>query len=226
MLLAYLRFKYDQITQDELQAIINIQKQTLSRTDVNYVHRIRNNLTDLISYKITKAKRIYGQIYLITSPSGKQFIEATDIMFQGNHAIFHNIKRNSKLMIKELEEYGEDNLTIEKLLTCKKDYLDHYQEIYIKEYNTLYPNGLNYPKIHSEDTKKKISNTLIENTIRYGHNGQQLPKYIKYIDWVDRKGYAIISHPKCKKKDFTKKSKTMDELYQEALNHLEKLNIA
>jgi hypothetical protein len=80
-------------------------------------------------------------------------------------------------------------------------------------------------KHHTEEVKKQISNSLIERNIRIGHDGQELPKYIKYVNWEDRKGYAIISHPDCKKKDFTKKSKTMDELYQEALDHLEKLNI-
>ena len=88
---------------------------------------------------------------------------------------------------------------------------------------TLHPNGLNYPKIHSEETKKKIANTLIERKIRFGHDGRQLPKYIKYIDWTDRKGYGIFSHPRCKKKDFTNKKYTLEELYQQAIDHLENL---
>lgn len=226
MLIAYVRYKYNQITYDELQAVISIQKQTLSRKEVKQVYNTRNYISNYVISVITKAKRTYGQIYLITSPSGKQYIEATDILFQGNHAILHNIKRISKQMINEINEYQEENMKIEKLLTCKKDYLEHYQEIYIKEYNTLYPNGLNYPKIHTQETKQKISNTLIERTIRIGHDGRQLPKYIKYIDWVDRKGYGVFSHPKCKKKDFTNKKKTLEELYQQAIDHLKSLEEA
>ncbi len=226
MLIAYIKYKYNQITYDELDAVISIQKQTLSRKDVKQVYVKRNYISNYVSTAITQAKKTYGQIYLITSPSGKQYIEATDILFQGNHAILHNIKRNSKQMINEINEYQEENMKIEKLLTCKKDYLEHYQEIYIKEYNTLYPDGLNYPKIHSSYTKNKIANTLIERNIRFGHDGRELPKYIKYIDWTDRKGYGIFSHPKCKKKDFTNKKKTLEELYQQAIDHLKTLEEA
>lgn len=80
-----------------------------------------------------------------------------------------------------------------------------------------------YGKPPTEEVRNKISQTLIDNVIRTGHLGQVLPKYIKYVNWKDRQGYAIISHPKVKKKDFTKKTLTLDQLLDQAVKYLKNL---
>jgi hypothetical protein len=59
---------------------------------------------------------------------------------------------------------------------------------------------------------------LIERNIRIGHDGQELPKYISYLK------SSICEHPQCKLKYFTR-VKDINELYQEALDHLETLKI-
>jgi hypothetical protein len=73
--------------------------------------------------------------------------------------------------------------------------------------NTLYPNGLNttiQKREHDSETRTKIAETL-SNITRYGHLKQELPRYIKFVNDKDTKGYGIIGHPKCKRKTFTTK---------------------
>ena len=77
---------------------------------------------------------------------------------------------------------------------------------------------------HSDETKIKISNALINNVIRYDHSNNILPKYVKFINWKDRQGYAIISHPKCKIKYFVSKLLILDELLEKCLMFLESLS--
>ena len=191
---SYARFKLDQISKEELQATLDMQVVTFSR---EFTPRNPSSRTYIASI-ITKAKRIYGQIFMITCSSGKRYIGQTLILFQGDRTIFYDIRRNSLAMInKEIDKCGEENCIIEKLLTCKKEMLDHYEMLLQDEYETIEPKGLNIDrdKKVSDEVKNRISNTLIEKNKRYGHNGQELPKYVKYVDWVDRKGYAIVSHP-------------------------------
>ena len=77
-----------------------------------------------------------------------------------------------------------------------------------------------FGKARTDDVRDKIRKTNIENVIRHGHDGRQLPKYIKFINWADRKGYGIIAHPKIKDKDFTSTTSTFDELYDEAVAYM------
>ena len=149
------------------------------------------------------------------------YIGQTDILFQEKHTILYTHKTNKcKFILEEIEKYGEDALKLDKIASCRKDKLEELQEYFIKEFNTLEPNGLNPKKRMPKEACKQISDTLISNNIRYGHKNQQLPKYVKFHDWKDRKGYAIISHPKCKKKDFVSKNKSLDELYEECIKYL------
>ena len=73
---------------------------------------------------------------------------------------------------------------------------------------------------HTEETKRQISETLIGRVVRYGHLEQILPRYIKYENQKDRKGYSIISHPTIKNKSFTSKKKTLDVLLEEAVEFI------
>ena len=86
-----------------------------------------------------------------------------------------------------------------------------------------YYKNLEEKRITTEETKQKIANTLIDKTIRYDHNHNQLPKYMKYINHKDRKGYQIISHPQCKQRSFISSGKTLDQLYDDCLKFLNTL---
>lgn len=89
-----------------------------------------------------------------------------------------------------------------------------------KQYIEMNPHTLTV----SQETKDKISNTLIDNVIRYDHNGQVLPKYVKYINWADRRGYQIVSHPKCKCKYFVSKHDDMNVLLDRCILFLTELS--
>lgn len=77
----------------------------------------------------------------------------------------------------------------------------------------------------TDKTKKQISESLIDNVIRYDHNGKILPKYVKYVNWNDRRGYQIVSHPLCKCKYFVSSKEKLDFLYDKCIRHLELLDV-
>jgi group I intron endonuclease len=77
-----------------------------------------------------------------------------------------------------------------------------------------------FGKTRSTETRDKISQTLIDNVVRYGHDGRLLPKYIKYVNWKDRVGYSIIGHPTINKKDFTSKKLTLDQHFDQAVTFM------
>ena len=138
------------------------------------------------------------------------------------------------------------------ILTCRIAKLSFYEDYFMKIHNSKSPHGYNlrdagncgklseetkrlmsesrqgekhpmYGKHHTQDTRDAISNALINLTIRTGHLEQNLPKYIKWINWQDRKGYAIVSHPKCKIKYFTSQNLSLLDNFDRCLNYLETL---
>lgn len=81
-----------------------------------------------------------------------------------------------------------------------------------------------FAKPHTDETKKLISESLIDIVERYDHNGNILPKYIKYVNWSDRRGYQIVSHPKCKCKYFVSSKEDLNVLYNKCVNFLQTLS--
>lgn len=160
---------------------------------------------------------------------------------------------NCRKLNEAIRKYGEDRFKVNVLLKTHISLLDIYEEISISllesnvdgiGYNLR--NGGTHSRLsletrqimsknrqikpcfkqnHSKETKQKISTTLINNVKRFDHNNIQLPKYVKYISWTDRKGYAIVSHPKCKIKYFVSNKIDLDQLLHNALYHLTNLNL-
>ena len=141
-----------------------------------------------------------GEIYKITSPSGKIYIGQALCTLSGgkkwgtngrwmNHiskAIkgTDNIGKSScRALDNAIRKYGCDKFIVEPILyVYNEDELDFYESLFIKEYNSLYPNGYNLTEggsskrwsdesrtrmssimkdvgghIQSDDTKEKIS---------------------------------------------------------------------
>jgi hypothetical protein len=234
--LAHVQHKKGLITDEELQAVIDVQKKFREKKGNTH---LGNNNTHVKKYRqhtsrevvdaiqlakdiYRNAKENYGHIYLITSPSGMQFVGQSQLLHQKESAILlHARKFGYTRVINELDKFGEDNMKVQPIISCRKNLLDYYNDYFIKIYDTLEPNGLNFEKSKvKEDVKSRISKTLINNAIRYDDNGEQLPKYVKLIDWKDRKGYAIVSHPKCKLKYFVSNKKSMEECKEKCITFL------
>jgi group I intron endonuclease len=158
---------------------------------------------------------------------------------------------NCRLLNKAIREHGENAFSIQVLLTTHTSLLDFYEETIINLLETTNAdNGYNlraggnhsrlseqtklimsnnrklkpcFSQAHSQKTKDQISQTLIQNTVRLNYDGRILPKYVKYIDWKDRVGYAIVSHPKCKLKYFVSLNCSLEEQYFKCVEYLQQL---
>lgn len=142
-----------------------------------------------------------GEIYIITSPCGKQYIGQTRCLAKRKDKYIkwgtnqrwraHINESNSKK--KEgcaklnscIKKYNSDNFIVYVLLVCDISDLDYFETRMIKEYHTLSPNGLNLKTggntiIFSDETRMKMSNsakgrTFSEETIekiRIGNTGK------------------------------------------------------
>ena len=196
-----------------------------------------------------------GEIYKLTSPSGKCYIGQTTYTSEFrwvSHIRDAKAKDGGRcrLLNNAIRKHGEDRFELEIILKCNKEILNHYEEKFILLYqsnNSDFGYNLrlggnlskladstkklmseakqgdkhnNWGKKASMETKLKIQNTLIEKTIRVSHDNEILPKYIKYIKWVDREGYAIVSHPKIKIKYFVSVKKSNEEKLRSAIEYL------
>jgi hypothetical protein len=230
LFLGYLWLKKGFIhSEDELQIFFDMQKTTMSREDHNYVPNPFKTVTGINRLRfmrdIIQKKKLYGQIILITAPNNKQYVLKLDVVDRSIKNVFKHIKNTGhKLIIDAIEEYGKDKFKLEPIVTCKLDVLDDLHQYFIKEYNAELNEIVRFQ--HTEETRSQISDSLIEKGMqnRKDHQGRTLPKYMKFNNWADRKGYMIVSHPKCKKKSFSDNKKTLDELYNECLKFLETLN--
>jgi group I intron endonuclease len=106
-------------------------------------------------------------IYKHTTPSGKAYIGLTknfkERCYQHKHKRGYNA---CPALSAAIDKYGWDNIKHEILISnLTLDQANRYEEFYIKEYDTLFPNGYNireggYQYKITEETKAKISKTL------------------------------------------------------------------
>lgn len=131
------------------------------------------------------------KIYKLTFPSKKSYIGITKQTFEermSNHkyVAFHKKNRNYNLLLyKAIRKYGWDNFTKEVILDkVAENKIDELERQYIKNLNTLAPNGYNLEsggirnKNHSEKSKKKISKSLKGKYISEKH--KQSKKILQY----------------------------------------------
>lgn len=111
-------------------------------------------------------------LYKFIFPNKKIYIGQTKQSFSRRLAQHKHNSINEKrieynfLINKAIRKYGWDNFTKEVILDkIAEDEIDNLERQYIKDCNTLTPNGYNLSlggnknKTHSEETKKKISNS-------------------------------------------------------------------
>lgn len=159
---------------------------------------------------------------------------------------------NCRRLNEAIRVYGAQSFKVEKLLQTHVSLLDMYEEATISLLDSTNPEhgynlryGGNHSRLseitkeimsinrrnkpcfaqpHTQETKQKISQTLISNVVRTSHTGSILPKYVKFIDWKDRKGYAVVSHPKCKLKYFVSKATDLDTQLNSCIQFIQSLD--
>ena len=129
-----------------------------------------------------------GEIYKITAPNGKEYIgqvvcyyktkdskyikKGTSVRWNAHK--WYAKTKNDTILSKSINKYGAHNFKITTLLICDKSKLNYFEIKYIRQYNTLMPNGLNmvkgggvhsglgnpmFGRFHSEETIQKIRET-------------------------------------------------------------------
>lgn len=232
--LAHVQHMNGLISKEELDMITSMQDVTLSYgvKQVSTTKRTYNVLetykerTGMIYAKLNEIRKTYGEIVLITLPKiDKQFIMSVNMPFRDDETILSNVKKNcSDTIVNVVQEEDIHKIQIDRIAVCKKEDLDKYRQYFIDMFDTRLPKGLNGQRQLTKETKDKISQSLIEATERFDHQQNKLPKYMKYVDWKDRKGYAIVSHPGCKLKYFVSKKKNLTDLYNNCLKYLQELD--
>ena len=190
-----------------------------------------------------------GDIYCLTSPSGKKYIgQAVKKLKNGkNWGYINRWKehiRDSKTtnycrrLNNSIRKYSSDNFTVELIKECFVHELDKYEQQYILEYNTLSPNGYNLTNggsncVQTEETQQlkrlsmigKNKGKIYSKRPRKRTEDNNLPKYVRhYIDSSGKTGYRVSSHPTLKSKSFLRKSISMQEKLQLAINYLNTVN--
>ena len=126
---------------------------------------------------LTDNSQVVGHIYLMTNiQTNKQYVGQT-LSHRKNHnkykpfgyigrfndhiseAICNTKKKQCTYLNNAIRQYGKESFKVDLILTCPKEELDTYEQQYIKNHNTLYPNGYNLTT-----GGKVFTNTLMENT--------------------------------------------------------------
>lgn len=106
------------------------------------------------------------------------------------------ISSKCRLLKDAIIEYGKDNFYLKLIIVFFDDDLIGYETEYIRKYNTLYPNGYNLREYgnfgtHTEESKKKISNSLLG---KPGHHlllGSKLTEEHKKKISISLKGRSV-----------------------------------
>jgi group I intron endonuclease len=134
-----------------------------------------------------------------------------------------------------IRKYGEEKFQMNILIKCNIDDLDFYEKKYIKEYNSLYPNGYNIEngghlnKKLSDKTKDELSelkrfkhiknkddiNEIKEIMIKF--DIKNLPRGFMYTSYNNKKGFLVSIDGKIK--GFTSNNRTIEENFELALKY-------
>ena len=204
---------------------------------------------------------MHGFIYKLRSPSGKEYIGQTSECRRNGERrgirvrwLEHcsSAKRHDKkgclVLNTAIRKYGPEKFTIIRLMRCKLDVIDLFEQLYIRTHNTMVPNGYNLQSggtftKHSEETCKKRSMSLkallkdpkkrkIWSLAKLGKPqaptkrkcknsmNQNLPKYITYRESHNGKykGY-VVEHPNGNKR-FGKQRYTLAENLRKATEYI------
>ena len=84
-----------------------------------------------------------GFIYCVTFPDGKKYIGQTRSKRSIKSRIYNHKHSKTETLISKAFQLYQDNYTVNVVLEIENDLLNENEIKYIKEYNTLAPNGYN-----------------------------------------------------------------------------------
>ena len=113
-----------------------------------------------------------------------------------------------------MNKYGVDNFVIEMIVEIPDDQIDEMEIKYIRELNTLAPNGYNLTTgggkfNHCEMTKRLLSEKIRAimlkdiDKFRTSEFTKGMPPFVAYKDTGKYKSYYVNNHPLCKRKYFS-----------------------
>jgi len=187
-----------------------------------------------------------GEIYCITSPSGKKYIgQCVKQLKSGkkwgylnrwkDHIRDSTTKNCCRSLNNAINKYDASKFTVEVIKECNISELNDYEKYYINLFNTISPFGYNlttggnYFNRQSEETCLLKRNSMIGKNkgkiypkrIRKRDEDNNLPKYLRYYkDKSGKEGYRINNHPLLKPKSFLGKKIPLEEKLQNALKYL------
>ena len=175
-----------------------------------------------------------GIIYLFKFPNGKHYVGQTTSSFNRRMSQHKSAAKNElpgcTLLYRAIRAHGWDNTTRTILKdNCSEDELDCAELAFIKEYNSMHPNGYNLiegggsTKKFSEEAKRNISAGRRGQDTKHHRKSEEtrdLPKYIT----MARNGYRVRRHPYGKDKMFTSAWLDPKENLERAIKYLEELN--
>lgn len=187
-----------------------------------------------------------GEIYCITSPSGKKYIgQCVKFLKNGNkwgylnrwkdHIRDSKTKNFCRLLNNAINKYKSENFTIQLIKECILDELNYYETYYVDLFKSMTPNGYNLTTggnvnhRQSEETSQLKRLSMIGKNIgkqypkrvRKRDEDKDLPKYLRYyIDSSGKEGYRINHHPFLKNKSFLGKQIPLEIKLENALKYL------
>jgi len=189
--------------------------------------------------------KLDGEIYCLTSPSGKKYIgQCVKKLSSGknwgyncrwrDHIRDSRGKNYCRLLNNAINKYGSESFTVEVIKECNISELNYYEEYYIRLFNSMTPNGYNltsggsncFQSIETRQLKREnmIGKNLGKQYPKRPRNREQdnvLPKYLRYyIDNTGKEGYRISHHPILKDKSFFSKKIPLEIKLKLALNYL------
>ena len=208
---------------------------------------------------------MYGFIYKLRSPSGKEYIgQVREFLKSGDKkgirgrwlqhcaSARRKDKKGCIVLNSAIRRYGSEHFQIIRLMKCKLNVIDLFEELYIKTHKTQVPYGYNLQAggthtKHCEATCRKRSASLkallkdpkkrkIWSLAKVGKPqpptkrkckrsfNQNLPKYIYYREshGGKYKGY-VVEHPNGKKR-FGKQRYSLEENLNKAIQYIKSIS--
>jgi group I intron endonuclease len=148
---------------------------------------------------------------------------------------FSSKKNQSHFLNNAIRKYGVEDFTVELIECCEIDKSDEKEIHYIKEFNSLYPNGYNLKNggnvfTHTDESKKRVSNGVLnyykdrkfDRFKNIKNIDYDIEKYIKPLKKHNEQYGWYVYIDRCKA-DFGGVHISLEESKESAIKFIEKL---